>query len=117
MDEGVKIFGTRGEIKESTSRHSYKSGVLIDNKILLDGGEKEFLSYNPAYILLTHLHPDHAYFVRDQDVAPANVLWYAPEKYDNNLVQVVHEPFYLEDYKIIPIPTVHSIKVKSNAYK
>lgn len=41
----IKILGTQGEIKESTSHHSYKSGVLIDNKIL---GDYEFLSYNAA---------------------------------------------------------------------
>ena len=34
----IKILGTRGEIEESAPYHSKKSGVLINNKLLLDCG-------------------------------------------------------------------------------
>jgi glyoxylase-like metal-dependent hydrolase (beta-lactamase superfamily II) len=60
----IKILGTRGEIKVSAPYHSRHSGVLIDNTLLLDCGEPEFLDYKPQAILITHLHPDHAFFVR-----------------------------------------------------
>ena len=63
----IKILGTRGEIEASALYHSRHSGVLIDKKILLDIGEEEFLKYKPKYILITHLHPDHAFFVREPE--------------------------------------------------
>ncbi|MCL4380485.1 MBL fold metallo-hydrolase [Candidatus Dependentiae bacterium] len=112
----IKILGTRGEIEESAAYHSHRSGVLIDNKILLDCGEKEFLSYHPSSVLLTHLHPDHAYFVRHHEEVPANISFYAPEPYDKATIHQTDRPFMVETYTIIPIPTVHSITVQSNAY-
>lgn len=113
----IKILGTRGEIEESAPYHSKKSGVLINDDLLLDCGDKQFLHYNPQAILITHLHPDHAYFVRHHEIPATNVPLYAPEKYD--LYKEIHstkKKFHVGPYTITPIPTVHSIKVKSNAY-
>lgn len=78
----ITILGTRGEIKESAPFHSKKSGVLIDDELLLDCGEKEFLQYQPRWILLTHLHPDHAYFVRKgkEEKLKSRAKIFAPEK-------------------------------------
>lgn len=45
----ITVLGTRGQIEESTAYHSKQSGVLIDNKILLDIGDKRFLEHNPKY--------------------------------------------------------------------
>ncbi len=112
----IKILGTRGEIEESARFHSKKSGVLLDKKILLDFGEKEFLKHKPKYILITHLHPDHAYFVRNNEKPKIKIPIYAPEKYDDLNIHIINKKFEIEDYKITPIPTIHSIKVKSNAY-
>jgi hypothetical protein len=67
------------------------------------------------YILVTH-NPDHAYFVRHHEKPSISVPMYAPEKYDNAQIDVMHKLFKIKNYKITPIPTVHSIKVKSNAY-
>jgi len=50
-----------GEIRKSCPYHSKHPGVLIDEKILLDIGEEEFLKYKPEYVFITHLHPDHAF--------------------------------------------------------
>ncbi|MBA3238189.1 MAG: hypothetical protein H0T62_07585 [Parachlamydiaceae bacterium] len=60
----LKVLGTRGEIEQSAPRHRKHSGLLINDELLLDLGEKSYLKYCPRWILLTHLHPDHAYFVR-----------------------------------------------------
>ena len=57
----IKILGTRGEIKVSAPKHSNHSGILADGKIMFDVGEKKFLSLDPKYIFITHLHPDHAF--------------------------------------------------------
>ena len=61
----LRILGTRGEIKSSAPRHSKHSGVLIDGKLMLDVGEKEFLDLKPGCVFITHLHPDHAFFIND----------------------------------------------------
>ena len=112
----IKVLGTRGEIEESAPYHSKKSGVLIDNKILLDIGDKQFLKYKPQHILVTHLHPDHAYFVRDKKPLLANIPIYVPEKYEQFDIHITKKPFKINNYLITPIPTIHSIKAKSNAY-
>lgn len=113
----IKILGTRGEIKVSAPFHSRHSGVLINNTLLLDCGEPEFLEYKPQAILITHLHPDHAFFVRHHETLPhLQASWYAPEEYDHAGIIVPTKPFTVAGYHITPIPTIHSLKVKSQAY-
>lgn len=112
----ITVLGTRGEIEESAPYHSKKSGVLLNDTLLLDIGDKKFLEYNPRSILISHLHPDHAYFVRHHEKPNIEVPIYAPEKYDNLAIHVTNEPFTIDGYSIAPIPTIHSLKVKSNAY-
>lgn len=113
----ITILGTRGEIKPSAPYHAKKSGVLLDHKILLDCGDERFLSYHPHSILMTHLHPDHAYFTRgDKEYEIPDVPMFAPEKFDDVPITVPKKQFTIAGYRITPIPTIHSIKVKSNAY-
>jgi len=104
-------LGTRGEIEASALYHSRHSGVLIDKKILLDIGEEEFLKYKPKYILITHLHPDHAFFVREPEKrAKIRIPIYTPKDLKQK------KSVKVDSYKITPIPTIHSKKVKSLAY-
>jgi len=118
----VKILGTRGEIEESLPKHSKHSGVLVDGKLLFDLGEKEFLKYHPKHIFITHLHPDHAYFVRwgKEEKPSVSIPIYCPElpekKFLRDSVRVLTTEIELDSYKIICIPTHHSKKVKSQAY-
>jgi glyoxylase-like metal-dependent hydrolase (beta-lactamase superfamily II) len=114
----IKILGTRGEIKESLPYYSKRSGILIDNQLLLDLGEKEFLKYNPKWIVITHLHPDHAYFVRRKKEEKPNTksAIYAPEAPKGFGLRVIHKKIRLGSYTIIPIPTHHSKNVLSQAY-
>lgn len=112
----IKVLGTRGEIEESAPYHAKKSGVLLNHTLLLDMGDKRFLDYKPKCILITHLHPDHAYFVRHHEKLPLDAQIYAPEKYEGAKIHITSKPFKIGNYAITPIPTVHSIKVKSNAY-
>jgi ribonuclease BN (tRNA processing enzyme) len=111
----IKVLGTRGEIEESAPYHSKKSGVLINNKLLLDCGDERFLEYDPKYILITHLHPDHAFFVEDE-YESIDASFYAPEKCAGVKIKVTKSPFTINGYRIVPIPTIHSVRVKSNAY-
>lgn len=96
----IKILGTRGEIEASAPYHSRHSGVLVDKKLMFDVGEKEFLKYKPKHIFITHLHPDHAFFVREKEKIKYSAL----------------KGGRIDSYNIIAIPTVHSKKVKSRAY-
>ena len=113
----VKILGTKGEIEESAPWHTKQSGVLIDNKFLFDLGEEEYLEYNPEFVVFTHLHPDHAFFVRRKNELNQKIEAYAPEKSDEaDFVKVKNKPFSKKGYHFTPIPTIHSLKVKSQAY-
>ncbi len=111
----IKVLGTRGEIKASLPDHANYSGVLVDDTILLDIGEKKFLDYHPKYIFATHLHPDHAYFVRNSQLIDFTI--FAPEAYKNlPNVKVLSTATLFDSYKITPIPTHHSKLVQSQAY-
>jgi ribonuclease BN (tRNA processing enzyme) len=112
----IRVLGTRGEIKVSDNKHIYHSGVLIDNLVMLDLGEKDFLKYHPKIVFITHLHPDHAYFARHHFKAP-NLTIFAPELYgEDQRVKIINKLIKFDFYKITPIPTIHSKKVKSQAY-
>lgn len=116
----VKILGTRGEIPESLPYHSKHTGILVDRELLIDLGEKEFLHYNPRWILLTHLHPDHAYFIYrgKEEIPPTKAPLYAPEvpKNPQNVVTLLNTQTHLGPYLVTPIPTHHGKHILSQAY-
>jgi ribonuclease BN (tRNA processing enzyme) len=111
----VRILGTRGEIDAVANRHRYHSGILVDGILLFDLGEPVFLRTHPKVIFITHLHPDHAFFVNRPGQVPYPV--YAPEPYSNSVsIGVITESFRSGPYTVIPIPTQHSKRVRSDAY-
>jgi ribonuclease BN (tRNA processing enzyme) len=113
----IQILGTRGEVEPTTPYHARHSGILIDDRLMFDLGEQEFLNYKPECVFITHLHPDHAFFVRDvQPGLDTRAIVYAPEDYSGLQLHVLKHPISCSTYKITPIPTEHSIKVKSQAY-
>lgn len=113
----IRILGTRGEIEETAPYHSRHSGVLLDGRLLLDLGEPEFLDARPEAVLITHLHPDHAYFVRAGTAPPpAGVPIFAPESRPGFALTVLDGPAVIAGYEVRPIPTHHSLKVASQAY-
>jgi len=112
------ILGSRGEVDHSAPYHSRHSGLLIDSTLLIDLGEEEFLEHNPEAVLLTHLHPDHAYFVRDSKIkqeCPFGLPVYAPE--GNGNIKILHKAKTIAGYTVNPILTHHSLKVESQAYR
>lgn len=114
----IKVLGTRGEIPESLPYHSKRSGILVDDELLIDLGEKSFLKFQPRWILITHFHPDHAFFVRSKkEILAIDVPLFAPEippRFQN--VSLLNKRKKIGPYTIIPIPTHHSKHVKSQAY-
>src|SRR6187551_1185920 len=112
----ITILGTRGEIPDSLPYHSKYTGILVDQDLLIDVGEKDFLKLNPKWILITHFHPDHAYFVRrgKEEAPPAGIPIYAPEELPG--VILIDRETKIGPFTITPIPTHHSKNVKSYAY-
>lgn len=114
----IRILGTRGEIPESSPYHSRQTGILVDDRLMLDLGEREFLSYRPDNIIFTHLHPDHAFFVRNPTKAPEiDIPMYGPEPYRHGRIRVrkLKGSATIGGYRIRTLPTVHSEKVVSYA--
>lgn len=113
----LRVLGVRGEIERRHPRYSKQSGVLIDGKLLLDLGEKSYLKYHPQWILITHLHPDHAYFVRRgcKEVLETEAAIFAPEKWGEE-IGVIKRKQKWGPYFIKPLPTHHSKHVLSQAY-
>jgi ribonuclease BN (tRNA processing enzyme) len=113
----ITILGTRGEIEQSAPYHARHSGVLVDDALLLDLGESEFLARGPAAVLITHLHPDHAYFVRaGEDRPPAGIPIFAPETFKDYGLRLLDGPTTISGFEVRPVPTHHSLKVRSQAY-
>lgn len=113
----LKILGTRGKIEAKRPGHVMHSGLLVDDKILCDLGEQEFLKYNPKAVFITHLHPDHAFFIEGNKEIKINVPVYAPEKSEKlKSIKVISKPVEIKGYLFLPIPTLHSLKLKSQGY-
>ena len=113
----LKILGTRGEIDQTAPYHSRHSGILIDGALMVDLGEREFLDREPQAVLITHLHPDHAYFVRaGAERPPAGLPIFAPEGTKDYALTVLDRPEAIAGYSVRPVPSHHSLKVRSQAY-
>ncbi len=113
----ITILGTRGEIDQSAPYHSRHSGLLVDDTLLVDLGEREFLDRGPKAVLITHLHPDHAYFVRaGAERPPAGVPIVAPEGFRDYGLRLLDRAETIAGYEVQPVPSHHSLKVRSQAY-
>lgn len=113
----IEILGTRGNIAPSKPYHSKHTGYLLNDELLVDVGEAEFMDRDPKAIIFTHLHPDHAYFVDTEDSFEPDIPVYTPE--ESELIpeaNIIYDSFQVENYHITPIPVIHSLKVDSLAY-
>ncbi|MDG6258001.1 MAG: MBL fold metallo-hydrolase [Methanomicrobiaceae archaeon] len=111
----ITILGTRGEIGPSAPLHAKHAGVLVDGTILFDLGEREYLDRGADAAFITHLHPDHAFFVTDPTAI--DIPLYAPEQAEHDMpIMVIEEPVTVGPYTVTPVPTHHSVRVKSTAY-
>ena len=113
----ITILGTRGEIQATDSKHFMHSGILIDKIILLDVCERTFLKFNPQYIFITHLHSDHAFFMAPGEKIITRATVFAPEPAEKlKSMKVISHTVEVAGYRIIPVPVIHSLKVKSVGY-
>ncbi len=111
----LKILGTRGNIAPAAPHYTRHSGILVDGRILLDLGEPTYLRYRPTQIFITHLHPDHAAFPRNDVVTDAEIYLPEPARTLPNS-RVLSRPLRCGLHRIVPVPTVHSAKVRSVGY-
>lgn len=114
----VRILGSRGNIKPTAPRHARHAGVLVGGSLLLDCGERSYLNYHPRWTLITHWHPDHAFFLNN-DAVPQLPSVYAPQTHSRCRARVVKagEALLLGKWHVTAIRTVHSAKVLSLAYR
>jgi ribonuclease BN (tRNA processing enzyme) len=111
----LKILGTRGNILPSAPHYARHSGILVDGRLLLDLGEATYLRYRPQHIFITHLHPDHAAFLGTDVVTDAVI--HVPEPTRRlPAARVISRPLQSGSYRIVPVPTVHSLKARSVGY-
>jgi ribonuclease BN (tRNA processing enzyme) len=111
----LTILGTRGNILPSAPRYARHSGILVDGRILLDLGEAAYLRHRPEHIFITHLHPDHAAFLRNKMVTDA--AFHLPEPTPRlPRARVMSRSVRCGSYRIVPVPTIHSLAVRSVGY-
>jgi ribonuclease BN (tRNA processing enzyme) len=111
----LKFLGTRGNIVPTAPGYARHSGILVDARILLDLGEAAYLRYRPQHIFISHLHLDHAAFLRSEVVTDATI--YLPEPTRKlPAARVMTRPVRTGPYRIVPVPTVHSATVRSVGY-
>lgn len=113
----LEFLGVRGEIESKLPNYEFHSGILVDDSLLLDFGEMSFLYRRPKWILLSHLHPDHAAFITHPPLPPNTPPMYGPEANPSGEVMVAIQPFTLGPYHITPVPTQHSHRVRSQGYR
>jgi len=121
----VKVLGSRGLIDEKDRLIRRHSGLLIDERILVDCGEKEFLGTKPDVCFLTHAHPDHWFPVKEKvEKVPLSVYCSGrtAQLLNTEIEQIrvfkrlsisrIRSP----DYTVYTYPVVHSIKAPANGY-
>jgi len=110
----LTFLGTRANTDATSPYHSKHSGLLLNERILFDFGEEEFLQYEPEVVFVTHLHPDHAVFILED--IEVEVPIYVPEESDEAEVRVMPDIVDLETWTVSSVPVIHSKLVESLAY-
>lgn len=113
----IRILGTRGKIEPSAPKHKNHTGFLVDNKILIDVGEPEYMQHDPKAIVFTHFHPDHAFFVAEKEKFNPKIPLFGPEPQEFvPELRIISEKFSIGEYNFSPIPVIHALKLKSLGY-
>ena len=89
--------------------------MLVDGRILLDLGEPSYLRRDPRQIFISHLHPDHASFLKTRAIP--NVPLYLPERSSlAPAARLMSRPVRLGAHRVIPVPTEHAANARSLGY-
>ena len=113
----IEVLGTRGKVEPSAPKYRNHSGFLIDGKILIDVGERHFMDRNPEAIVFTHFHPDHAYFIPEDQEFHLDIPHYGPQEHPLiPELRVITQNFTVNGYRFTPVPVIHALKLKSLGY-
>lgn len=113
----VTTLGTRGKVEPSSPDHKNHTGILINNELLIDVGEANFMKHKPKWIIFTHFHPDHGFFISRGEPFSPEVPHFGPEPHQLiPKLQIVNEPFEIGSYRIRPFPVIHALRLKSLGY-
>ena len=74
------------------------------------------MKHQPDYLFITHLHPDHAYFI-EKELVDITIPVFAPERFEKiKKLHVISDKVKVSGFEVIPVPVIHSKYVKSFAY-
>jgi phosphoribosyl 1,2-cyclic phosphodiesterase len=125
----LTFMGTKGEIEESTPEHRYHSSLLIEasgTRLLIDYGRLRrfsLMEIKPDAILITHAHPDHYAWLKEDLPSEAPVYLtretLAYGKFQPSISQVIQPgmefaigSFFCSAYRVI-----HSIRCPAVGWK
>lgn len=123
------FLGTKGEIEEETSKHQYHSSLLLDFKnfkLLIDYGLRHKYGLDkiqPDAILITHAHPDHYSWLKDEIKTEVPVyltketLDYGKYRPNNYRIISADNKFKLSSLEIYPYQVMHSIRCPAVGFK
>lgn len=113
----IEFLGTRGKIKPSAPGYKNHTGILIDDQLLFDVGEEEFLEFPHQVIFFTHYHPDHAFFISAGESFEVATPHYGPESHPLlPHVRIFDSSLKWGDYRITSFPVIHALNLQSLGY-
>jgi phosphoribosyl 1,2-cyclic phosphodiesterase len=123
------FLGTKGEIEESSPRHQYHSSLLIvtdETRLLIDYGQLHRFSLEelkPRAILITHAHPDHYVWLKE-DIKTVAPVYLTRESYEygrfvpsNSQIITPGERFETGPFQCLAYEVIHSIRCPAVGYK
>ena len=123
------FLGTKGEIEEETPLHRFHSSMVVDSgktRLLIDYGMLQRYSLaeiNPSAILITHAHPDHYRWLKEEEPTKIPVFMtretfdygqFHPE--DSRIIEPGHE-FDIGPFKCSAYRVIHSIRCPAVGWK
>jgi len=120
--------GTRGEIEARTPRHAMHSALVVfcgGGRVMVDCGADwlgRFGGLDPAAVVVTHAHPDHAWGLREGAPCPVYATresWALMERYPVRERRVVEprRPFRAEGLVFEAFPVEHSTRAPAVGYR
>jgi len=123
------FLGTKGEIEEETERHRFHSSLLVESqgtRLLIDYGLLHRYALEeiaPDVILITHAHPDHYSWLKQdvQSIAPVyltqETLDYGKFKPQNSHVITPMDEFKVGAFECTAYRVIHSIHCPAVGWK
>ena len=123
------FLGTKGEIEENSPKHAYHSSLFLryeGDSLLIDYGVLHKFrpeDINPSAILITHAHPDHYVWLKEDIRTEIPVyltmetLEYGKFRPENHKVITPGEKFKIGGVECLAYRVIHSIRCPAVGYK